>query len=209
MMYLRASIGSMIALGLKEGRLPAYPTTLYLMLGRSCRGGCLYCAQSRTLRKAGGGEHRLSRLFWPPVSLGDLVSADPGEGMKRVCIQTLDYPGMEDDLLSLVGLLRDTWGLPISVSVTPLSGEVMERLRDGGVDRLGISLDAANRTIFDRVRGKEVGGRWSWDDLIGAMEIGVGIYGRGRVTNHLIIGLGENDREVLDLISSLRDMGVV
>lgn len=67
---LRASTGTLIALGLVAGRCDVLPTTAYLLLGDGCRRACAFCAQSCRSSSTAG---MLSRVSWPEVSVGNLL----------------------------------------------------------------------------------------------------------------------------------------
>src|SRR5450756_3040232 len=69
---LRASIGTLVVLGLRDIRMAASPTTAYLMVGGQCSSDCAYCGQGRG---AIGDHSRLSRISWPDVGEDELVDA--------------------------------------------------------------------------------------------------------------------------------------
>ncbi|MCK4717086.1 MAG: radical SAM protein [Thermoplasmata archaeon] len=201
-MQLRISIGSAIALGLRKESLDCLPTTCYLMLGEHCRGNCGFCAQARDAK----GGNRLSRVLWPPLDLKTLASSLPREGIRRICFQTLDYPGMVDELEGLAAVLGTE--TPMSAAINPLAARELERLKEAGVERVGIGLDAASKEVFGRVKGPEVGGRYTWKRTWEAMEEAVPIFGKGRVSAHIIVGLGERDEDVVKSMTSLAAKGV-
>jgi biotin synthase len=84
----------------------------------------------------------------------------------------------------------------------------MERLREAGIDRISIPLDAATEEIFDRVKGRLAGGSYVWNKQREALEEAVRIFGRGFVGTHLIVGLGEEEREMVQTIQWCVDLGV-
>jgi len=81
-------------------------------------------------------------------------------------------------------------------------------LAEAGVDRVCFAMDAATRDLFDRFKGRGVGGPYILDGHFDALEAAVRVFGRGKVTTHLIVGLGEKDEELVHLIQQLVDMGV-
>lgn len=200
---IRLSLGSAILLGLEQGRLDALPTTIYLMLGNRCVGNCSFCAQARESRD----RSRLSRVTWPFYPLGDVLSGMKEKSFKRICIQTLTYPKLIGDLLSLVASIKRTCDIPISTSISPLPKKNLRELKAEGVERICIALDATTPELFDLVKGKDVNDSYSWDEHFNALKNGVEIF-HNMVTTHLIVGLGENDKDMLDTIQRVRDMGV-
>lgn len=200
--YVRPSLGTLGVLGLKDMKMAARPTTAYIMLGERCDSNCLFCAQRRENRK----NDRLSRVIWPKYRTAEIIdSLREKKGLfSRICFQTLDYEGMVEDVISLSMELRDI--APISASMVPVKKEEMRRLKDAGVEYLSIALDAANPEIFDAVKGSSVGNRFTWKEHWKALETSVKVFGKGNT--HLIVGLGESDRDIIETMMRLRDMGI-
>ncbi len=204
-MHLRISIGSAIALGVLDRSLDVLPTTVYLMLGEGCESNCGFCAQAKNAR---GGDH-LSRVLWPPISIERLLGRYPG-GAKRTCIQSLDYDGVVDDVVDLVSSLRRADdGVPISVSINPKRREDFVRIKEAGVEMVGLSPDAASREVFDSIKGPGVGGRYTWDETWEAMARAVEVFGKNRAAAHFIVGLGENDRDLAESLERAVELGCV
>lgn len=206
---VRVSLGSAILLGLRKGPLKDPPETAYLMTFRQgrCDANCWFCAQARESK---ADLNRLSRVAWP-VFETEAVLAKVGKAsskLKRVCVQTLNYPGAFDDAVGLVEALKAAAGLPISVSCQPLDGEQMRELKKAGAERMAVPLDASTKEIFERVKGRSGGGPYRWEGHMKAIEEAVEIFGGGKVTTHVILGLGETDLEFCSLTQRLADMGV-
>ncbi len=121
--------------------------------------------------------------------------------MLRVCVQTVPHPGYTRRLASLLLALRDA-GKPISVAVTATSGRTLQQLKEAGAERVGIGLDAASPRVFAEVKR---GLTWSgiWRTIYKALSV----LGRGRVSCHLIAGLGESDLELLKTATDLKSVG--
>jgi len=201
-----------MVLGLLDGRLDAPPTSAYLMTYRKgkCVANCGFCPQAR------GSNSRadmLSRVSWPvfptELVLDGLENCFRSGQMKRVCIQALNYPKVFTDLLALIHAIRKQTGIPTSVSCQPLDCENIRRLAQAGAERIGISLDAATEEIFGRIKGVSVGGPYSWERQVKLLNEAVGVFGEGRVSTHLIVGLGETEREMVNIIQRCFDMGVL
>lgn len=193
-------------LGIKKGHNPVPPTTVYLMLGRRCISNCAYCSQARSYSRRG---NYLSRVLWPPVEAGILMDAlKNGGGYHRVCIQTLDYPEMLEDLKKLVWMLRKILkdNIGISASVTPLNHHELAELRDSGLETASIALDAANEEVFDRVRGKIRGNRFTWHGSLKSLQAAREIF--PWVYTHIIVGLGESDKDIVSLMRMLKSQDI-
>jgi biotin synthase-related radical SAM superfamily protein len=209
---IRVSVGSAIVLGLLEGKLDAEPTTAYLMTYKigKCTANCGFCPQARSsLSKA----ELLSRISWPAFSTkhvlkGIETAVDDGKIM-RVCIQALNYPTAFAHLVALVKTIKQHAKVPVSISVQPLNEENIRRLAEAGVNRIGIALDAATAKLFDEVKGSVAGGPYSWENQFKQLREAVEIFGKGNVSTHLIVGLGETEKEAVRITQQCVDMSVL
>lgn len=209
---IRVSVGSAMVLGLLEGKLDAEPTTAYLMTHKSgkCTANCGFCPQARSSQSKA---ELLSRVSWPVFSsqsvIGQIERTVHAGKIKRACIQALNYPQVFSDLYAFVKALKRQTPLPVSVSCQPLNSQNLWRLAEAGVDRVGIALDAATEKLFDEVKGSVAGGPYRWNDEFTLLRVAVGVFGEGNVSTHLIVGLGETEREVVSLVQECVDMGVL
>jgi len=128
--------------------------------------------------------------------------------IRRICIQTMNYPAVFRDVLQLVHRIHDETSIPISVSSHPLAPRQIRELKDAGIDRISIPLDASTEKLFDEVKGVAAGSPYVWKRHIAALEKAVQILGRGRVSTHFIVGLGENDEELLCMVQKMVELGV-
>ena len=98
--------------------------------------------------------------------------------------------------------------LPLSVLITPgiFGRGEMERLKALGVDTLGIGLDAASKRVFERRRAGGVNGPLSWEVYLTALKDASEIFGPGRVSCHIIVGIGETDRELSEIFFHIKSL---
>ena len=99
--------------------------------------------------------------------------------------------------------------IPVSVSCQPLNRENIVRLANAGVDRLGIALDAATEALFNKVKGKDAGGAYTWENQFRQLCEALDVFGEGNVSTHVIVGLGETEKQVVEMIQRCVDMGVL
>ena len=209
---IRVSLGSAIAIGLLSGRLDASPTTAYLMTYREgkCLANCGFCPQARKSRSRAD---MLSRVSWPAFPtkqvLKKLAETAEKRGIKRICIQSLNYPEVFNHLQALVKAFSQNTKVPISVSCQPLNPENIKRLAEAGAERIGIPLDAATEEVFNKVKGLAAGGPYEMKRQLTLLEEAVKIFGKGKVSTHLIVGLGETEKEMVYMIQKCVDMGVL
>ena len=208
---IRVSVGSAIVLGLLEGKLDAAPTTVYLMTYKDgkCTANCLFCPQARTSRSKA---KMLSRVSWPVFAtesvLPKIGNASENQLIKRVCIQSLNYPEAFTHLVALVKALKQHSSVPISVSCQPRKDEDTRRLAEAGADRIGIAFDVATEKLFTEIKGANANGPYTWENQFRQLRQAVKIFGKGKVSTHIIIGLGETENDAVSLIQRCVDMGV-
>ncbi len=209
---IRMSIGTASVLGLMRCSLLARPTTAYLMLyidGR-CRANCGFCPQARS---SSTNTKFLSRVVWPPFEFEKVLHAlkrCKSVGIRRICVQTLNYDRVVEDTADVVSRIHEEVpDVPISVSIQPISEEGMRLLKESGIERISIPVDAATPELFEKVKGSKCGGPYRWDRHMRAIETALRVFGTGSVSTHLIIGLGETEREAVEFIQKMTDMGVL
>ena len=209
---IRVSIGSAAVLGLYQTeKFKDFPTTCYVMTyikGR-CIANCGFCPQARESRSS---IEKLSRITWPIFTFKDFLTKltylPVKRRFKRICIQTLNYPNNFEDLIEIISMIKKNVNIPISVAIPPMSREKLQDLKLKGVERVGIALDGANATIFDKVKGIGVNGPYKWDQHFKVLKEAIEIFSNGCVTTHVIIGLGENEKDVLELVEILNTLQI-
>ncbi len=209
---VRVSIGTAQVLGLTRLRANVAPTTAYLMSyhNSKCIANCAFCPQARD---STSDLDLLSRIIWPIYSIKDvlpkLASAFENKKLYRVCIQSLNFLGFFEYLSDLVKKITEISKIPISVSCQPMNLDQIKKLKDLGVDRLGIPIDAVTKEIFNRIKGNEVNGPYSWEKVLKTLNGAVKIFGNKKISTHIIIGLGESEKETLRTIQRVFDMNVI
>ena len=209
---IRVSLGSAIVLGLLSGKLDAAPTTAYLMTYRKgkCVANCGFCPQAR---ESHSRTDMLSRVSWPAFPIEKILSgldkAVIDDEIKRVCIQALNYPEVFTDLIALTRAIHQKVNVPISISCQPLNSENIRQLAEAGAERIGIPLDAATEELFDKIKGLSAGGPYSWKKQFKLLSDAVNFFGKGKISTHLIVGLGETEKEMVKIIQRCVDMSVL
>jgi len=209
---IRVSIGSASVLGLYQSkRFKDIPTTCYIMTYKEghCIANCGFCPQAR---ESESSVEMLSRISWPVFHFKEFLTKisylPPTKRFKRVCIQTLNYAQNFQDLLEIITHLKKNSKTPISVAIPPMSREKLEELKLIGVERVGIALDAATPKIFEEVKGKKVNNPYDWDSHFQNLKAALEIFSEGFVTTHLIVGLGETQKEILTTINKLNTLRI-
>jgi biotin synthase len=103
----------------------------------------------------------------------------------------------------VIRAIRGSTEVPISVSSSPMPQGLMYDVKRAGADFLTIPLDCANEGLFRTVKGRD------WADCWRALELALPVFGVGNVGSHLIVGLGEEESEVVVLMQRLWGKGIV
>lgn len=192
---IRVSYGTAMTLGLESGKSEEEPTTAYLMIpGEKCRGGCTFCPQAKANSKW------LSRVSWPLFDIEEVKAGLNGSDFSRTCIQSPDVRRYEKKLKETVKKL-ECGTKSISISSPPLDGETLLDL-EGSVDRIGVGIDAVTDSLRSKVK-PAYNPRLFWKYLGKAIDI----YGEGKVTAHLIVGLGEDLEELAVTVKKILRSG--
>jgi biotin synthase len=208
---IRVSTGTAIVLGLLKGRLDTKPTTAYLLMCRNkkCSANCGFCPQARNSK---GRADILSRVTWPifptEKAIEGIERTVKVGNIKRVCIQSLNYPEAFNDISYLVKEIKSRVNVPISVSTKPLNQKKMKKWAKIGVNRISIALDAATEKIFDKIKGRHIGGPYYWNKQFEALKDAIKVFGEDSVNTHIIVGLGETEKELCKIIQKCVNLGI-
>ncbi len=219
--WVQMSTAAAITLGLVSGRMHRCACTrclnLLLTYPAGCRANCAYCGLARH-READRAyaDRNFIRVDWPTAPLVEVVDRVAAQGkhtpFHRMCISMITHPGAEEDTRAILA----AWCARIPRAVVPVSilsnPTTMRRrdvqdLHDLGADIFTVALDACTPAIFARTRGKGVRSPHRWETYWEVFGWAREIFGRGRIGMHLIVGMGETEREVLTLCQELGDQG--
>jgi biotin synthase len=199
---ISVSIGTAAVLGLTAIPMAVRPTTAYLMLGGRCLMNCAFCAQARDSQ---AGALSLSRVTWPEYELdlvvGRLAGAATRGLVQRACLQVTVTMDAFDGALQVLGAVKAACSLPFDIAILPNNLEQVGRLLDAGADHIGFGLDAACERVFRQVKGG------LWGRSVRLIEEAAVAF-PGRVALHLIVGLGETEREMVERVQWAHDRGI-
>ncbi len=206
-MKIRASIGTAAALDLEQIKVLVKPTTAYLMLFSElhCKSNCMFCSQARDSK---GSTNQLSRVLWPVYELSKLIERFEtiDSGIKRICIQTVRFDNSTADLMNILTMLsKSSITIPLTVCSYPVNKTVLEEMKVLGVKRVGISFDCATPELFEEIKGSKRGVDITWQILEKAFVDATEVFGNRFVSTHLIIGLGETEKQAVDFIQRFYD----
>lgn len=213
--YIRISQAAAMVLGFKNGlfyRNAKSPCiNILLTYEGGCAGNCAYCGLSMK-RPGGFSEKSFIRVEWNSYPLGEVIQRmkKKNDYIKRLCISMITNHRAVDDTKKIINLLKTELPYPISVLAAPtiLKHKDFFEMKRLGADRLGIAVDACTPALFERFRGRGVKGPHRWENYWQALYAAVEAFGRGYVGVHLIVGLGETEKEMVEVIQKAHDDGI-
>jgi lipoyl synthase len=217
--YVQMSTAAAITLGLVAGRMHRTSCThclnLLVTYPEGCRANCAYCGLARHREEARDyADRNFIRVDWPTARYDEVIErvkagSDKGR-FERMCISMITHPDSNDD--SFVLLERWTHEVPqVPVSIlsnpTTLEKHHLEEMKRLGADIFTVALDAVTPAIFERTRGRGVDSPHSYERYWRTLEWAAEIYGPEKFGAHLICGMGETEREILEVAQKIRDLG--
>jgi biotin synthase len=214
--YVRTSLAAAMTMGKIPGKFyrdaKLYCINLLLTYDEGCHAKCAYCGLSGSREsETDWTDSSFIRVDWPIYSIAEIKQAITDgtcPHVERVCISMITLGNAREDCITVVKELSDV--VPrISVLITPtiINKDWLMRVKEAGADKVGIAVDAATEEIFDKLRGKEVQGPHKWSKYWDTVKESVEVFGRENVGIHLIVGVGETEKEMLETIQRAEDMG--
>jgi len=214
--FAKMSHATAISLGLMRGRMYRGAVNRCVNLlahyPEGCSANCAYCGLAKK-RPGTYREKSFIHVEWPLYSMDDIIDAinHTPPYVKRTCISMVTNGKNRQDTLEMAYRLKKDTTLPISVLINPtiLSVEDLVSMKDAGVDKIGVAIDLAIPELFDKYRGAGVSGPHKWEKYWEIMTAGLEIFGHPHVGAHLMVGMGETEREMVSIMDKLWRMGVL
>ncbi|HEY1821184.1 MAG TPA: MSMEG_0568 family radical SAM protein [Trebonia sp.] len=103
--------------------------------------------------------------------------------------------------------VKEAAGLPVQVQFEPPSDlDVISRVRDMGVDSVGIHVETFDPLVLARVAPGKA--RWGIEAYFTAWQRAVEVFGAGQVSTYVILGLGEDPAVTVENCKRAVDIGV-
>ncbi len=219
--YVQLSTAAALTLGIMSGRMYRCSCTrclnLLLTYPEGCRANCAYCGLARHREaERDYADRNFIRVDWPAVPVEQIIDIVAADGDKtpfhRMCISMITHPNSDEDTVSVLTRWTDRISpetVPVSILSNPttMTRADVKTLRGLGAEIFTVALDAATPELFDRTRGRGVKSPHSWAKYWEILEDARDIFGPGGFGAHIIVGMGETEREILELVQRLVDMG--
>jgi biotin synthase len=213
--YVRISMASAIALRMKSGRFSRDfefgGINLLLNYDEGCMSDCGYCGLART-RPGAYEDKSFIRVDWPLVRTDDLVDrmAQHEATLTRLCISMVTHGHAYRDTCDITRRIAERVSTPLSILVAPptLNRERLATFKALGVDMIGIGLDAVTEELFRHIRTDVPAGGLKWEKYWEVVADAREIFGPWKVNVHTLVGLGETDRDLVEIFLRLREQEI-
>jgi biotin synthase-related radical SAM superfamily protein len=177
------------------------PEQAFFNLGQDCIFDCLFCT-SRKLNRDATRSLDLDKV----VDL--VIEAERKGGMKGVALTSAVVGSIDETIgrfIYVIGKVREALpNVPIGVEPYVESFEDIDRLHEAGASEIKINIESFDPNIIAIACPK-----LELTKQLDFLRYAVQVFGHGRVTSNIIIGMGETDRNVLEGVMTLASFGVV
>ena len=212
--YLRMSLAAAMTLGYKHGlfyrNTRLYCINLLLTYDGGCAARCAYCGLSS---KRSGKYHEKSfiRVTWPTYQTAEIIEriSDRQKRVKRICISQVTNKRAIGDTLTICRQLRSSFDIPVSLLISPtiVTQQDLKDFKTAGADKIGVAIDLATPALFDQYRGSGVGGPHHWEVYLNRLAQAIDIFGARNAGSHFVTGMGETEKQMVEIIQKIQDMG--
>ncbi len=166
---------------------------------------CQFCSIGQSLAAGRTIERKT------PAQLAEVARAAVElDGVKHMVMTTGTPPGKDRGaaiLCESAAAVKAAVDLPIQAQCEPPDDDIwFQRMKDAGVDALGMHLEA----VTPEVRHRIMPGKASvpLERYFSAFEAAVPVFGKGQVSTYILAGLGDTKEAVLDMAERLVAIGV-
>ncbi|MDF2997946.1 MAG: Radical domain protein [Xanthobacteraceae bacterium] len=166
---------------------------------------CQFCAIGQSLAAGRTIERKT------PAQLAEVAKAAVElDGVKHMVMTTGTPPGKDRGasiLTESAAAIKAAVELPIQAQCEPPDDDAwFMRMREAGVDALGMHLEAVTEPVRQRIMPGKA--QVSLERYFQAFEAAVPVFGRGQVSTYILAGLGDAREEILDICRRLTAIGV-
>jgi biotin synthase-related radical SAM superfamily protein len=177
------------------------PEQAFFNLAQDCIYDCKFCA-SRKL------DQRITKDLSPERVVQMAIEASKREGFKSVAFTSAVVESPEKTVERMLFVVREVRkALPdVPIGVEPYLSKLsdVDDLKGAGADEIKLNIET-----FDRERFAKVCGKLHYDFVLEALDHAVEVFGKGKVTTNLLVGLGESDGNLLDGVRYFAERGIV
>ena len=214
--FVRISAASAMALRMRSGRFAREfdfgGINILLNYEEGCLSDCGYCGLART-RPGDYEDKSFIRVDWPLVSMEKLAirMGEYKDKLTRLCISQVTHGRSHKDTIAITKLINKYVDTPLSILAAPpiLNRTKLQEYKDLGVDMIGIGLDAVSEKVFFDHRTNVPKGKLKWSNYWDIIYASRDIFGPWKVNIHTVVGLGETDRDLIDIFYHLYERQIL
>lgn len=202
MSKIRVSTGSASVLNLRNLKTNAENKTVYLMNSGGCEFDCSFCSQAKS---ATSTQDKLSRVTWPEYETSKVMDAlsENESAYKRICMQVVNTKEVFKDLPETVRELRQSApNSKIAMTIRTYQMKDIDAMFEAGADEVGLSIDAVDPQQFMKIKGGSLEQYQSF--ILEAAD-----KYPGKIATHLIVGMGETEKQMLEMMKDLHAHQVI
>ena len=178
------------------------PQQLFLGLYEYCRVGCKFCPLGSVQ-----GEH----IHYSLDSIFEDIEKSKEKDYTSIGITTavpyhLSSNDVADEMIFVVTKIREKvdQSIPIGISTKIPSDKKLEARKLAGATEVRLNIEIPNTVLSKKLMPNKPS-----NEIIESIKTACDIFGRGKVSSNIILGLGESDRDVLDCVEMLAEVGAV
>jgi molybdenum cofactor biosynthesis enzyme MoaA len=177
------------------------PEQAFFNLDTRCIYHCRFCT-SPSLDK------RITKDLDPDKVVAMILKLAERPDLKAVAITSAvvsDPQSTVDKLAYVIRKVRERLpDIPIGVEPYIDRLEQVDQLKAAGADEIKLNIETFDRGIFEKVCGEQ-----DQNSIMEAISYAGKVFGRGKVTSNIIVGMGETDENVLEGVEALARLGCV
>ncbi len=177
------------------------PEQAFFNLDTQCIYHCRFCTSPSL-------DSKLTKGLDPDKVVAMVRNLSQREDLKAVAFTAAvvkDPQSTVDKLAYVISRVREFLpDMPIGVEPYIDRWEQIDQLKQAGADEIKLNVETYDREIFQKVCGE-----LDLDHILDAITYAVKVFGRGKVTSNIIVGMGETDANVLEGVEALASRGCV
>jgi radical SAM protein (TIGR04043 family) len=186
------------------------PTTFATTLLQTCdfwrdERKCQFCGIELTLKDRSTVGFKNAKSLVETIKLAKEL-----DGISNIVFTSGVAPDEEKALekyAEICSEVKKETGLPIQLQIIPPEDfSWFQRLKDSGVDAVGIHIETFDPEVFERVTPGKA--RIGFNRYVESWKEAVRVFGRWQVSTYVLVGMGEDLQTVIDGAALCAEMGV-
>lgn len=196
------SLGSAAVLDLKKSKIRSKTDTIYLMNDGGCQYDCSFCSQAKS---ASTKQKMLSRVSWPEYDWNSVLDSLDSKktDYKRVCMQVVNTADIFEKLPKITAEIKEkNPQTKIAMTIRTYKMRDIDALFEMGATEVGLSMDAIDPQAFREIKGGDF--KFHKDFIVKVAK-----KYPAKVATHLIVGLGETEQQVVEIMQEFHQLKII